>query len=102
MSSRQKVLFISKEDNCGYSKILVQDRFLHTILVGLRIDNIRNELRPLLKNSLLAEEDILANLMPAISDEQEHFQNFHTKKNVNINSIETCDAIPSATPLKPK
>ena len=40
--------------------------------------------------------------MLAISDEQEHFQNFHTQTNVNINSIETWDAIPSATPLKPK
>ena len=101
MSPPQKVLFICKEDNCGYSEILVQDRFLHTILVRLRNDNIRNELRPLLKNSLLAEEDILANLMLPISDEQEHFQNFH-KKNVNINSIEPCDAIPRAIPLKPK
>ena len=39
--------------------------------------------------------------MLATSDEQEHFQNFN-KKNVNINSIEPCDAIPSATPPKHK
>ena len=49
MSLRQKILFVSKEDNCGYSETLAQDRFLHTILVGLRNDNIKNELRPLLK-----------------------------------------------------
>ena len=36
MSLRQKMLFISKEDNCGYSEALVQDRFLHTILVEER------------------------------------------------------------------
>ena len=42
MSLRQRILYISKEDNCGYSEALVQDRFLHAILVGLRNDNIRN------------------------------------------------------------
>ena len=101
MSLRQKILFISKEYNCGYSGALVHDHFLHTILVGLRNDNIRNELYPLLKNNILSDEDILKNLMLATSDDQEHFQNFN-KKNVNINSIEPCDAIASATPPKHK
>ena len=29
VSLRHKILFIFKEDNCGYSEALVQDRFLH-------------------------------------------------------------------------
>ena len=71
MSLRQNMLFISKEDNCGYSEALVQDFyfflfFLHAILVELRNDNIRNELRSLLKNSLLSDEGILNNHMLAI------------------------------------
>ena len=102
MSLRQKILFVSKKDNCGYSETLVQDRFLHTILVGLRNDNIRNELHPLPKNSILSDGDIVENLMLATSDAQEHFNNFNKKKNVNINSIEPCDAILSATPPKHK
>ena len=101
MSLRQKILFVSKEDNCGYSETLVQYRFFHIILVGLRNDNIRNELHPLPKNSIFSDEDIIENLMLATSDEQEHFKNFN-KKNININSIEPCDAIPSATPPKHK
>ena len=36
-----------------------------------------------------------------IANEQEHFQNFN-KKRVDINSIELCDAISSATPPKHK
>ena len=36
-----------------------------------------------------------------IANEQEHFQNFN-KKRVDINSIESCDAISSATPPKHK
>ena len=39
MSYRQKILFVSNEDMCGYSEGLVQDGFLHPILVGLRNDN---------------------------------------------------------------
>ena len=73
MSLRQKVLFISKEDNCWYSEALIQNRFLHANLVGLRNADIRNELRPLLKNIILSDENILENLMLAASDEQEHF-----------------------------
>ena len=80
MSLRQKILFVSKKDNCGYSETLVQDRFLHTILVGLRNDNIRNELHPLPKNSILSDGDIVENLMLATSDAQEHFNNFNKKK----------------------
>ena len=100
MSLRQKILFISKEDNCRYSEGLVQDRFLHAVLIGLRNDN-RNKLRPLLKNSILSDENILENLMLAMSDEQERFQNFN-KKRVHINSIEPCDPIPSTIPPKHK
>ena len=51
MSLQHKILLISKQDNCGYSEALAQDRFLHAILVGLRNGNIRNELLPLLKIS---------------------------------------------------
>ena len=84
MLLRQKILFISKEDNCGYSEALVQDRFLHAILVGLGNDNIRKS--PITQNSILSDEDILQNLMLAMSGEQEHFQNFK-KKRVDGNSI---------------
>ena len=101
MSLRQKVLFISKENNCGYSEAFAEDRFLHAILVGLRNDNIGNELCPLLKNSILSDEAILENLMPATSDEQQNFQSFN-KKRVDINSIESCDASASATSPKRK
>ena len=90
MSLHQKIIFISNEDNCSYSEALVQEQFLHAILVGLRNDNIRNKLRPFLKNSIVSDEDILENLLLAMSDEQEHFANFG-KKRVEINSVESVD-----------
>ena len=66
-------------------------------MFGLRDDNIRNELRLLLQNSFVSDEDILKNLLLAISDEQEHSANFN-KKRVDINSVEPVDAIPKSNP----
>ena len=97
VSFRQKILFITKKENCGHNEVILQDCFLHAILFGLRNNNIKNELCPLLKNSILSDEDILENLMLAMSNEQEHFQNFN-RKPVDKNSVEPCDAIPSAAP----
>ena len=37
----QKILFVPNEGSYRYSEGLVQDRFLHAILLGLRNDNIR-------------------------------------------------------------
>ena len=82
-------------------KPLYEIFFLHAILVELRKDNIRNELRSLLKYSILSDEGILKNLMLAISDEQEHFENFN-KKRVDINPPEPCDPVTSAIPPKNK
>ena len=75
--------------------------FLHAILVELSNDNIRNELPSLLKNSILSDDGILKNLILAMSDEQEHFQNFN-KKWLDINPSEPCDPITSAIPPKNK
>ena len=40
MSLRQKVFSVFNEDKCGYSTSLIQNRFLHTIFVGLCNDSM--------------------------------------------------------------
>ena len=80
MSLHKKVLFVSNEDKCGYSTILIQDRFLHAILVGLGNDNIRHKLRLLLKNTIVLDEDILGSLDFATADELEHISKFKNKQ----------------------
>ena len=42
MSLRQKNLFVSREETCSYSFDLIQNRFVHAVLVGLRNENIQN------------------------------------------------------------
>ena len=59
MSLRQKILFVSREETCSYSFDLIQNRFVHAVLVGLRNENIRNELRPILKSYDTLSDEIL-------------------------------------------
>ena len=91
-SLRKKILFISKEDNWSPCT-----RLFLVCYFGWIKEN-RNELCLSLKNSILPDENILENLMLVMSDEQEHFQKF--KKRVDINSIEPWDRVPIA--IRPK
>ena len=92
MALRQKVLFVSNEDRCGYSEDLVQDRFLHAMLVGLRNDNRRYELRSLPKNSIFPDNNILENLVLASADERKHSNKFKGKQ-INISTIEVSEGM---------
>lgn len=90
MALKQKILFVSQSDACGYSPNLVQQRFLHTMLTGLKSDNVRSEMRPLLKNPTTTDDDLLDTLSKAVADETEHQDKFKAiKKTANVSCIET-------------
>ena len=77
MSLRQKILFVSREETCSYSFDLIQNRFVHAVLVGLRNENIQNELCPILKShDTLSDEILLEHLSLAMSDEMNIQKNF--------------------------
>lgn len=91
LTLKQKIIFVSQEDACGYSPLLVQERFLHTMLTGLRSDNIRAELRPLLKNKNTSDDELLEGLTKAVADESEHLDRFNKnpiKKPIQVASVE--------------
>ena len=98
MSLRQKVLFVSKEDPIPYPPALVQRRFSHAVLSGLRNNNIRNNLRPLLENESTSDEFLLECLTKAVTEETEHYEKFSKKSTVN--SVTNSDSI--SPPSKPK
>jgi len=88
MTLKQKILFVSQEDPCGYSPELVQERFMHAMLTGLRSGNIRTELRPLLRNRKTTDDE---NLTKAVADEMEYQDQFNKpvgRKNISVNSVE--------------
>ena len=85
MNMRQKVLFVSEEMDTRfqYSEPFVQTHFLHSVVTGLRNDNIRNEIKPLLKDNM-SDEELLEHLNKAVSDEKERQSKM--KKFVNLNN----------------
>ena len=59
------------------------------MLTGLRSDNIRAELRPLLKNKTTGDDELLETLSRAVADETEHLDKFKiTKKRVDVSSTD--------------
>lgn len=92
MSFRQKILFMSNEDECCYSISLIQDIFIYGILEGLHNDNIRHEFWLLLKTTIVSDEDILDSLDFATTDELEQISKFRNKQ-INISTTETSEDI---------
>ena len=88
MSLRQKVLFVSKEDSYQYDHRLVQKPFVHALLTGLKNDNLRSELRAVLKDEVISDEDILEKLSLAVIEENAHLEKFCSLKiSLNVNSV---------------
>lgn len=88
LTLKQKILFVSQEAESAYSPSLVQERFLHTMLIGLKNDNIRTELRPLLKNKATSDDKLLERLTKAMADEAEHLEKFEKAHPVKTASME--------------
>ena len=89
MSLRQKVLILSKEEDCPYDGTLVRKRFLHALSTGLRNNNVRQELSETFKNLNVSDEELLKNLTLAVANESEHKQKLSVKrKETEILAIE--------------
>ncbi|XP_030606237.1 uncharacterized protein LOC115794735 [Archocentrus centrarchus] len=73
---KQKILFQSKQASTDirYDRRTIQGVFLHSIYQGLcaKHTDIRQQLRPLLSNSEVADEEILSQVTKMMSDENEH------------------------------
>ena len=65
----QNILFVWHDDSCRCSEGLVQARFLHVVLVGLRNANTRFALKSLFENTTVNDEAILEGLAFATADE---------------------------------
>ena len=88
MSLRQKVVLVSTEEQCPYDEHLVQTRFLHAVMTGLRNENVRHELKPCLKTPNISDEEILSKLTEAVAEENEHQGKVATgKRTANVCSV---------------
>ena len=73
LNLRQKVLFASQELESAlkYDPVLVQGVFLHVVENGLRNDNIRNKIRPVLSQAHVQDEELIHQITTAIIAEEE-------------------------------
>ena len=67
---------INAKDEIIYNLTLVQEVFLRTLETGLREDNIRTKLRPLLQSTAVDNAELMETMKQIVSPEQEHQQKF--------------------------
>ena len=80
MCLRQKVMDLGEEEGCPYDQKLLQTRFLHTLEVGIRSNNIRSDLRETLNRTGLSDEDLLKSVTEAVAKEIERSGKLSIKK----------------------
>ncbi len=88
---RQKVLFVTNEmdSRVRYSEDLVQDQFVRALITGLRNDNIRNEIKPVIEGTMEIQE-LLEIMNRASSDETEREAKLK-RNNQKINKVEVAE-----------
>ena len=74
------VLSPANEKDCPHDKNLLQRRFLKASETGIRNGNVRNEIRPLLKNLIINDKEFLERLTFASRNELERSERFWNKK----------------------
>ena len=74
------VLSPANEKDCPHNKNLLQRRFLKAPETGIRNGNVRNEIRPLLKNLIINDEEFLERLTFVPRNELERSERFWNKK----------------------
>ena len=97
---RQKVIFASQEAESGlcYDRMLVHNMFRHTILTGLRNDNIKSELRPHLEDPDITDESLFEKLNKCSSLEAERRKKLQPTRPVVINEMQHSPPEPKAQP----
>ncbi|KAL1269483.1 hypothetical protein QQF64_031772 [Cirrhinus molitorella] len=78
MGLKQKILFAARQAGSDkkYNPATVQDVFLHTVYQGLghKCKDIRSELKPLLADSNISDDEILKHVMKVTSEENERLR----------------------------
>lgn len=82
MSLREKVLTLSREEDCPFDETLVRKRFFHAVFTGLKHNNMRLELKKTLTEGTMADEELLQEISSTASIEMEHLNKFSKKSTV--------------------
>ena len=84
---KKKIQNMAKTENIPFDEDNLSATFFRTIYTGLRQNNIRNELRAVLKLGEMADEDLLVEVSQASSNEEERLKKLNQNKTVNVNKL---------------
>ena len=71
---RKRILKMAIEEGNPLSEVLVRKWCTHAILVGLRLDPIRLEMRVILKDPMIEEHEVMKKVKELVKMEKEHLQ----------------------------
>ena len=101
MALKQKILFVSKEDPCPLDYLTVQRRFLQAIYTGLKNENVRSQMRSILKTEKTSDEELLEKLTLIVADEVEHLEKFSKTKDIKVSSVSENEVLTTKKEKKP-
>ena len=87
---KKKVQKMSLTANIPVDDENLRTTFFRTIYTGLRQNNIRHELRAILKEATMSDQDLLVEVSQACANEEERLKKFNGNgRNVNISKLTT-------------
>ena len=90
MSLRQKVKSVSATDQCPFEEEIIDRKFKTSVVSGIKNESIRSQLREVLKNPQVTDQDLLYNLTFIVTNETEHNQKFRPQqREVATSLVET-------------
>ena len=97
LNLREKIIYASKEANTKlkYDPEHVQSMFLHTIETGLISNTLRGRIRPLLQNVAISDEELISQLILAVTEEAERSKKLaasSAKVKVKVSQVEQIKA----------
>ena len=88
---RNKIITLSREEECPLEEKMVRKRFFHSLCVGLKRDTVRLELQTTLKNvdiNELEDVDLLKEVSQVVARDTEHRSKMKPSRNIAVNSLD--------------
>ena len=83
MGLREKVSALAREEAGSLDMVTISKRFFHTVFTGLKSSTLRLELKKILSEASVTDEQLLEEISLVTTIEQEHLKKFSTGSNVN-------------------
>ena len=87
MDLRNKIMLITKDEDCPLGEALVKKRFFYTLSVGFQKDSIRLEMMNVLKNQMLEDEELVREVKEVVNRDNEHKKKCKSKMTM-VNALD--------------